>query len=132
EAADHRALNDEVELAERRRRALPLQDLEIVAVERLVLLAIALGDHTSDPLANRTAPRAVRVAPREAVVPARCADDSLRVRVDARAAVLLRGVLLLGFDVASAQLDRIELVLANAAVQNLLSTGEGAAAPLAS
>ncbi len=101
-------------------------------MERLVLLAIALGDprrailSPTGPPQVPSALRQARPSCRSGVLMIRCAY------VDARAVVLLRCVLLLGFDVASAKLDRVELVLADAAVQNLLSTGEGVEAPLAS
>src|SRR5262249_13746398 len=80
EAADHRSLDDVVELPERRRRPLSFQDLEEVAVIRLAG-RVALLDRAGDLFADGSAPRAVGVLPRQAVLLARRADDPLRVLV---------------------------------------------------
>ena len=82
-------------------------------------------------LAHGPLPGPVRVLPRQAVLLARRADDALRVLVHARAVVLLRGVLVLRLDVAAADLDGVELVPADAAVEDLLPSGLGVEAPLA-
>ena len=131
EATDHRALDDEVELAERRRRALPLQDLEVVAVVRLVLVPVALRDRAGDLLAHRSAPGAVRVLPGETVLLSRGADDLLRVLVHARAVAALRGVLVLRLDEAPADLDGVELVPADAAEEDLPPACDGVETPRA-
>jgi hypothetical protein len=76
EATDHRALHDEVEGTQPRRRALSLQDLEVVAMVRWVLVAVALGDDARDRLADGSAPAPVGIAPRQAV----CLPGVLMIR----------------------------------------------------
>src|SRR5215218_10331708 len=56
EAADHHALHDEVHLAERRGLPLPLQHLEVVAVEGLVFAREALLNSARELLADDPAP----------------------------------------------------------------------------
>src|SRR5882672_6433384 len=78
EAANHQAVDDEIHFAEWRRRSLALQDLEEVAMVGLRLVGVALRDRLGDLVADWTLPRAVLVPPGQAVLRARCADDSLR------------------------------------------------------
>jgi len=63
-------------------------------------------------------PGSVRVPPHQAVLPTRSADDALAYWLT-RAPPLLRGVLVLRLDVAPADLDGVELVLADAAQEDL-------------
>src|SRR4029079_4652689 len=130
EAADHRALHDEVHLAERRRRALPLQDFEEVAVVGNCFLGVALLDGLGDVLADGPAPRAVWILPRQAVLLAWFADDALRVLIDPGALVHHEGVLMLRLNISTADLDCIELVAADGSIEDLLSAGRRIEAPL--
>jgi hypothetical protein len=131
EAADHGPLHDEVQLSERRRGALPLQDLEIVAVIGGALLRITLGDRTGELLSQRSTESPVGIAPDEAVLLSLAADDLLRVLVEARAVVLLEGVLVLRVDVIAARLDGSQLVFPDAAVEDFLPPGLRVEEPLA-
>src|SRR5215212_7279461 len=101
EAADHRALHEEVQLAERRGRPLPLQHLEVVAVEGLVFAREAFVKSERELLADDPAPRAVRVLPRKPVLRARRAEDVLRVLVNVVALARLERVFVLRLDEAA-------------------------------
>src|SRR5215218_6104679 len=120
EAADHHALQDEVHLAERRGLPLPLEHLEVVAVEGLILARVALLKSARERLADDPAPRAVGVLPRQAVLRARRADDVLRVLVNIVALARLERVLVLRLDVAAADGYGVKLVAAHAPVDDLL------------
>ena len=103
----------------------PVQDLEVVAVVRLGLVGVALLDRARDGFADRTVPRSVGVLPRQAVLLARRADDALGVLVDAGRVVLRERVFVLRLDVAAADLDGVELVAADAPIEDLLAPGAG-------
>src|SRR5215212_10010887 len=120
EAADHHVLHDEVQLAERRGLPLPLEHLEVVAVEGLILARVALLKSARELLAHDPAPRAVRVLPRQPILLVRRADDVLRVLVNGVALARLERVLVLRLDVAAADGYGVELVAADAAEDDLL------------
>ena len=74
-------LHYKIHFAERRRRALPFQDFEEIAVVRLRAAGVALFDGSSNVLAHRTAPGAIGVLPSQATLLARSADDALGILV---------------------------------------------------
>jgi hypothetical protein len=88
-------------------------------VERLVTLRVPLGDEARDGLAHRALPRAIGGAPGQSDLLARCADDTLGKLVHDGPVVLLERVCPLRLDVVAAELDRIELVLADAPAKDL-------------
>src|SRR5436309_9535809 len=83
ESANHCALDDKIHLPHGRRGPLPFEHLKIVTVIWLWLrfLGVALFERFGDCLADRSAPSAVCVLPRETVMFTRCADDALRILV---------------------------------------------------
>ena len=113
-STDHGSLNDKVHLSQGRRGTLTLQNLEVVAVIRLSFIRIALRQGLGDPLSDGTAPRAIRVLPRQAVLFSRGADDALGVLVHLGIIVLLLSVFVLRFHEPAADLDSIQFVLPDA------------------
>src|SRR5262249_284777 len=122
EPADHHALDDVVHFTERRCGSLPLQDFEEIAVVRLSSRVSAF-DGPRDSFANRSAPVALSVLPCEAVLRPRRPADALPILIDVVPAPRLEGVFMLRFDVAAADLDRVELVAADATIEHLPATG---------
>ena len=104
-------------LSERRGGSLPLQNLEEIAVIRLGAAGVALFDGARDVFPDRPAPRAVGVLPRQAILLARSADDALRILVHVVALRRAEGVFVLRLHVAAADLDGVQLIGADAAVE---------------
>src|SRR5215510_13122013 len=71
ESADHRALDHVVHRPHRCRGSLTLEHLVVVAVVRLELVRVALGDDARDPVAHRPLPGSAGGLPRQAVMLAR-------------------------------------------------------------
>src|SRR5688572_25930456 len=122
EAPDHHLVHHEVQLAERCRRSLPLQNLEEVPAVRLGPTRVALFDRARDGLADRAIPAPVRLPPREAVLCAWSADDALGVLGQLARTEPVR-VLVLRLHIPAGDLDRIQLVATDAAVAYLLPAG---------
>src|SRR5215472_5358618 len=123
EASDHDAFDHVVHGAERRRGSLSPEHLEEVAVIRVGFEVVALLDGLRDLLPDRASPAAVGVLPGEPVLLAGTADDALCVLRRRVALALAVRVVELRVDVAFTDLDRIELVAADAAVHELLPPG---------
>src|SRR5438094_5122444 len=120
---DHGILNDEIHLPQGRRRALPLQDLEIITVIRLRLtrIRIALLEGLGDFFSNRASPRPICILPRQAVMFSWGADDSLCVLVYLRIVVLFFSVLVLCFDETTTNLNSVQFVSPDAPIQYFLT-----------
>src|SRR6516164_9007036 len=129
-ASDHHAFDDEVHGTVRGGGSLALQNLEVIAVVGLALGRVPLLDGVGYPLADRAAQRAIRVSPGQSVVFARSADDVLCELVHLVALALLERVVVLGFHIAPADLDGVQLITADAPSQQLLATGCGVERPL--
>ena len=131
ETANHGAADHEVHLAQRRRRTLSFQHLEVVAVIWLwlVLLAITLLQSLGDLFSHRAGPSAIGILPGEAVLFARRADDALGILVDLGIVVLFLGVFLLRFDETLADGDGIQLIGTDAPLQNFLQARLGVERP---
>src|ERR1700757_413325 len=84
---------------------------------------IAFLQSLRNRLADRSAPRPIRVLPRQAVVFARRAYDSLRILVELRTVVFLRRIFKLRFNEPAAHGDRVAFVFPNAAEKDLPSSG---------
>src|SRR5271167_209802 len=131
EPTDHYAFDYEVELAQRRCRALSLQKLEVVSVKRLTALRVAFFDRLRDRLTHRASPTAIRVLPGQAIMLSRRAGEALRILIDSGIIVNLRGVFLLCLHVSPANLDGVQFVGSNAPAENLIVAGLGIEVPLA-
>src|SRR5713101_3530415 len=129
-STDHGSLNDKVQLSQGRRGTLTLQNLEVVAVIRLSFIRIALRQGLGDPLSDGTAPRAIRVLPRQPIVFPRGADDPLGVLVHLGIIVLLLSVFVLRFHEPAADLDSIQFVTSDAPQQNFIAANLGIEIPL--
>src|SRR5262245_35373754 len=118
-AADHAAVHDVIEDAAGRGRALPGQDLEVIAVvrDRTAANLVALPGRLRDRVAERAVRLTRRGRPIEPVLLAGTAEYPLRV--DRHAVLVLRhlGVVVLRVEVSEDSLDRRQLVAADAARQ---------------
>src|SRR6185503_5121291 len=117
EPADHHVLNDEVQLAKRRCRSLSFQHSEEVAVKGFISAGIAALNCRSYFFTDWTTPRTIFVFPGQPILLARRADDALSVLIDA-GTLLYQCILVLRFDVASTDLNRVQLVASDPPVKN--------------
>src|SRR5215471_12874086 len=92
---------------------------------RLAAIGITLVQSLGEILANRPPKTSVGVTPRKTIVFPRGTNNSLRELVHLSAIMLFQRVFALGLDVATANLDGIKLVAANAPEKNFLSAGLG-------
>src|SRR5206468_10101478 len=96
-SADHGAANHEVHFSHRRRRSLPLQDLEVVTVIWLTSLPrITFCQSFGDFFSHRTSPSAILILPCQAIVLPGRAENMLCVLVPLGIIVLFLGILVLG------------------------------------
>src|SRR5262249_3348483 len=122
ESSDHHPLDHEIHLPKRGSGTLALQYLEEGAVKRFIPVAVTSLNSLGYVLADRPFPLAVGGLPREAILLAGCADDPLGVLIYVVARALLQGVLVLRFHVASTNLNGVELIPADAAIEDFLLT----------
>src|SRR5262249_52614338 len=94
-----------------------------------VAAAVALLDRLGDLFTNGPAPCAVGVLPCQTVLRPRRADDALRILVHVVPLSGLECVFMLRFDIAAADRDGIELIGADASIENLLLAGRGIKRP---
>ena len=127
--SDHDVFYYEVELAQWRRRPLPFQDHEIVAVKRSTVHCIALRQSLRDRFSNRTAPTSVRILPSKTVPFARRADNPLGILVHTGRILSFRSIGALSLHETTAYSDCVKFVFANAPEQNLLAPGFGVVIP---
>ena len=80
---------------------------------------IALLDRPGNPFANWAIPTTVRVLPSQAILLAGGAYDSLGVLVDVEAFTRLERIRVLRFYVTSADINRVQFVSADAAMEEL-------------
>src|SRR5260370_14163198 len=119
ESADHHAFYDVVHLAEWCRRPLPLQNLEEISMVWLRTSCVALLEDESYFFAHRTSPASIRVLPSESVLFARSADNPLGILVYLVALAFLQRIFVLRFHVATTDVDGIEFVAADTAIEQL-------------
>src|SRR5258707_955852 len=131
EAADHDAFDDVVEFSERGGGALSFEDFEEVTVIWQFSGIVTLCDGASNLFADWALPLTVGRLPGEAVLLTGRADDALSVLVYAIELARSEGVGVLGFDEAVANLDGIEFISANAAVEEFLLASLGVKGPFA-
>jgi len=81
---------------------------------------IALVDRSCNGFPNRSPGRAVRISPEEAVMFSGSANDLLCILIDAGVVVSFRSVFSLRFYESSANLDGIEFIGANPALEDLI------------
>src|SRR5262249_53121135 len=110
-------------------RSLAFQHLEEIAVIRLIAIGIAARNCGGDLFTNGTIPGAVGVLPRQAILLTRCADDSLRVLIQA-VYFLGHGVIILCLDIAAADFDRVEFIPSYATLEQLLLSGFSVEIPM--
>src|SRR5215472_7707050 len=128
-ASDHHAFDDEVHGTVRGGGSLPFQDLEVIAVVGLALGRVPLLDGVGNPLADRAAQCAIRVSPGQSVAFAWSADDALCELVHLVALAFFERVVVLGFHIAPADLDGVQLITADAPPQQLLAARRGVERP---
>ena len=116
EPADHGAFHDEIHLAHGSSWSLSFQHLEIVAMKWLSFFRVALLERFRDSFSDRTRPGAIRFFPRQTVMFAGSADDSLRVLIHLRIVMLLLSIFMLCFHKPPTDRDGIQLVSADAAI----------------
>ena len=131
EAADHDSFDDVVEFSERGGGALSFEDFEEVTVIGRFSGVVTLCDGASSLFADWALPLTVGSLPGEAVLFTGSADDALSVLVYAIELARSEGVGVLGFDEAVANLDGIEFVGADAAVEEFLLASLGVKGPFA-
>src|SRR5690242_11994008 len=121
EAADHVATHHIVQCTAWSGRPLLVQNLEIITMERGSpgACAIALRGCLGDELAKGAGLFALRGRPIQAVLFSLLANDALRIGFYASASPILFGVLVLCVNISKTGLNRVQLILANAAEQNL-------------
>src|SRR5207247_10248926 len=131
EAADRPAVNDVIERAARCALALALEQPIVVAVVRggTALLLVALAGCLRDERAKWTGRLARLRRPVQAVVLPRAARKLLPVVEHAVAVAILRRVFQLRVDDRFQHLDRVELVCADPAREQLLLARFGIEAP---
>src|SRR4029453_18852956 len=86
-------------------------------IRRASLYFISFLQRSCDFFANRASPGAIRILPCQAIMFPRVAEDILCVLVHFRTVMFLHRVLMLRFDEATANLDGIQLVGADASIQ---------------
>src|SRR3954453_17764921 len=116
---DHGVLDQVVELTQRCGRPLAFQDLEIVAMVGSVLLqGVSFREGFGNSFAHPASGGTVGVLPIEAVLFSGSADESLRVLIDAGIVMDGGSVIALRFNISATDLDGIQFIGADAAVQN--------------
>src|SRR5690348_6803404 len=130
EASDHHAFQHVVHLTEPCRWPLAFQNLEEISVVWLCSGGVTLFDRPGDLLANWSAPTAIRVLPTQAILPAGVAYNALGVLIYIEAFAGLERILVLRVHIASADINSVQFVSANAAVEEFLPAGIGIEVPL--
>src|SRR5690242_16142518 len=130
EASDHHAFHDVVHLTQRGRWTLPFQNLEEISVVWLGSGGVTLFDHPGDLFANWSTPTAILVLPAQAILFAGVADNALGVLVYVEAFAWLERILVLRVHIPSTDIDCVQLVSANAAMEEFLPAGSGIEVPL--
>src|SRR6185436_13768708 len=120
EAADHGTLHHKVHLAQRRRRALPLQDFEEISMVRVRAAGVALFNRSGNVFAHWTGPGAIGVFPGQAIMLARSTDNALGILVYVVDRALLNGIFVLRFHVTTADFNGVQLIRANTAIHEFL------------
>src|SRR5262249_41468347 len=120
EPPDHLAAHDVVERAAGRCGSLPREDLVVVAVEGRAATAdaIAFAGGLSHEFAKRALLISLRGRPIEPVLLAGPTDDALRVDADTIPGPVFLGVFVLRIRIGEAGLNRVELVAADAAIED--------------
>jgi hypothetical protein len=96
------------------------------------LICVAFLYRFGDFFSHGAARAAIWVPPSQPVMLAGRADDSLRVLIDAGLVVNLGGVFLLRFDIATTDLDCVQLVGSDAPIKYLSAAGLRIEMPLSS
>src|SRR6476661_703634 len=131
ETPDHHTFHYEIHFAERSGGSLSLQNFEEITVVGLGSAGVALFDRASDLFTDGTAPRAVGVLPGQTILLAWGTDNTLGILVHVVPFAWLKGIIMLRFHVAAADLNRVQFVSADAAVDELLTAGLAIKKPLA-
>ena len=76
-----------------------------------------------DVFAYRTFPFAIGVLPSQTIVLARCTNDALRILVYVIDRALLKRIFMLRLHITTADIYGVQLVCADAAIQELLAAG---------
>src|SRR5262245_12910204 len=92
--------------------------------------AVALLDRFSDLLAHGAVPLAIGFLPCQTILRARRADDALRILIYVVPLTRLKCVRMLRFDIAAGDRNGVELIGADASVEDLLLAGRGIERPL--
>src|SRR6516164_365232 len=88
---------------------------------RLCVRGVPLFDRLGNLLTDRTAPTSVGVLPGQAILLAGTADNSLGVLVHFVTLTGLIGIFVLRFHEATANVNRVELIAADAAIEQFLA-----------
>src|SRR5262249_26208395 len=132
-ATDHVATHDVVQGPAGSRRSLLCQDLEIISVVRCALAApantVASAGCLSDEFTKRTRLFTLCGRPIEAVLLPGLADNALGISFHASARAILLRIFALRIDIRQGGLNRVELVSADAAEEDLLTAGGGIELP---
>ena len=131
ESLSHRAVIQITHLTARGVRSLARQDPEVIAMIRIVLIGISLGERLRDDFANRTFVVFTLAFPVQAIFLSGCTDDLLCVDGNVGGSPVLCRVLILRFHEPAANLDRVQLVTPDPPRQDLLLALRRIEVPLA-